>query len=1069
MKPSDYASVRAENEKRYGTDIGRIGPMLLAHRYDDRTHFIFELLQNAEDALRRRPTWEGSRTVSFHLSSDVLRMTHSGKPFDEDDVRGICGIGQSTHAVTDIGRFGIGFKSVYAVTDRPEIHSGAEDFAIENFVWPTAAPRMVRDPNETVMILPLRDASAREEISRGLQKLSPRVLLFLRYIEAISWTVDEGPSGLYLRDTPEVVDGAARRVVLIGEQQGVPDMEETWLVFSQEVRADRGTAAGHAEIAFSIGEEEAPIPWPVHAVDESPLVVFFPTVVQTYLGFLVQGPYRTTPSRDNVPRNDAWNRHLVSETAALLVRSLRWLREHGSLDSAALQCLPLDSTKFGEDTMFAPLFESVRRAFMSEALLPGFSGRHVPSGTARLARTQELRDLLDRRQLGMLQGVSGELNWLTGDISADRTPQLRQYLMQELGVAEITPESIVGGLTRSFLEAQPDRWIMRLYEFLNDQPAIKRRAEEQPLVRLENGAHVQAVVDGQPQAFLPGPIRTGFPTVRREVCATESAREFLVALGLSEPDPVDDVVRNVLPRYRTARDEIDVDELGYEADIDRIGDAFATDSQAQRDKLLAALRDSYFVRAVDCGDASKRFALPEDVYLATARLKRLFDGVSGVLIADDSCACLQGEKVRELLEACGVTRYMRPIPVESPLTWGERRQLRIDRGVENNTGPESVKDFTLRGLDALLMILPSFDAATKAGKAQLLWDALADLEERRGASAFSGTYTWFYFHERSTTFDANFVRRLNEAAWVPDSPGDLQRPEFAVFESLGWNSEAFLLSKIHFKPSTIATLAKEAGIEPGVLDLLKKLGLTSEADLRARLGIEGQGGDPAPLGAVRSTAAAQDSAEDRGPAVPENDLSAAESDAGSAEGAAAEEGASAPLHETHGAAAHGSTRQMPERSEAVGDSHSARAERREFITYVAVHASETETDPDGLDEEARMALEEKAIELILAAEPGLQRTPPLNPGYDLFEVDSAGQPIRWIEVKAMTGSLKNRPVGLSSTQFEYARVHHAAYWLYIVEHAADAAGSRIVRIQDPFGKAKTFTFDRGWLEIGLLV
>ena len=39
----DYVSLRKENEFRYGTDIGRIGGMLLANRYDKRTHFIFEL------------------------------------------------------------------------------------------------------------------------------------------------------------------------------------------------------------------------------------------------------------------------------------------------------------------------------------------------------------------------------------------------------------------------------------------------------------------------------------------------------------------------------------------------------------------------------------------------------------------------------------------------------------------------------------------------------------------------------------------------------------------------------------------------------------------------------------------------------------------------------------------------------------------------------------------------------------------------------------------------------------------------------------------------------------------
>ena len=51
---SNYEEIQKDNIKRYGTDIARIGPMLLADRYDERTHFIFELLQNAEDSLRRK-------------------------------------------------------------------------------------------------------------------------------------------------------------------------------------------------------------------------------------------------------------------------------------------------------------------------------------------------------------------------------------------------------------------------------------------------------------------------------------------------------------------------------------------------------------------------------------------------------------------------------------------------------------------------------------------------------------------------------------------------------------------------------------------------------------------------------------------------------------------------------------------------------------------------------------------------------------------------------------------------------------------------------------------------------
>jgi HSP90 family molecular chaperone len=72
----DYAAIRADNQRRYGTDIERIGPMLLANRYDDRTHFIYELLQNAEDALKKRKSWKGSRAVSFHLTESELRVEH---------------------------------------------------------------------------------------------------------------------------------------------------------------------------------------------------------------------------------------------------------------------------------------------------------------------------------------------------------------------------------------------------------------------------------------------------------------------------------------------------------------------------------------------------------------------------------------------------------------------------------------------------------------------------------------------------------------------------------------------------------------------------------------------------------------------------------------------------------------------------------------------------------------------------------------------------------------------------------------------------------------------------------
>src|SRR5690606_8001493 len=180
---------------------------------------------------------------------------------------------------------------------------------------------------------------------------------------------------------------------------------------------------------------------------KSPLVVFFPTVVESHLGFLVQGPYRTTPSRDNIPPGDPWNQHLVRETSSLLVEALRWMRDSAMLDVAALRCLPLDREKFPKDSRFAPMSEGVRQALQHEALLPTFDGGHVTAQQAKLARTQELRELFSQEQVSALFG-SEVAAWLSGDITQDKAPEIRQYLMRELDIDEIRPEKLVPSLTK---------------------------------------------------------------------------------------------------------------------------------------------------------------------------------------------------------------------------------------------------------------------------------------------------------------------------------------------------------------------------------------------------------------------------------------------------------------------------------------------------------------------------------------------------------------------------------------------------------------------------------------------
>ena len=1057
--PVNYDSIQADNKVEYG-NIFRWGPGLLANRYADRTHFIFEILQNAEDALKKRGVWQGSRQVNFSLDAQGLTISHFGIPFDEADVRGVCGIGEGTKGLTDIGRFGIGFKSVYASTDRPEIHSAHEHFAIDSYVFPWAIEQKDLKPEETKIYIPFRsgETGAKEEILKGLRRLGPRTLLFLREINEISWSVPGGPSGLYLRNEPEDIGNNARKVLLIGQDVVKGEVEEEWIVFSREVFKEE-KRAGHVEVAFALdqGREGSQSPSIRRAMD-SQLVAFFPTVLTTHLGFLVQGPYRTTPSRDNVPQNDPYNQHLVEETATLLKDALEGLREFGLLNVSALECLPLSRNQFSEGSRFEPLFKAAREALRTEPLLPAYSGGHIAARKAKLARTQELRDLISPEQLtGLFQSDDG-LVWLSAEITAGRTPGLREYLMRELDVEEVTPDGLISELTEEFLEAQADQWIERLYGFLNGKKSLLWELEFMPLVRLENGSHTIARMGEEPQAYLPGDTPTGFATVRESVCQSEKASSFLKSLGLRVPDPVDDVIENVLPKY--AKDKVEISDQEYQSDIERVLIAFGTDSAEQRRKLLSKLRRVKFIAAVDAYRGDCYFARPTEVYMATEKLKSLFEGVPNVSMVDVSRPYLRGERIRNLLRAAGTPERLVSVQVKSSLTWEEKRELRRN-GIY--TYEISEEDYTLLGLDSLLRVLSKLPREQASQRAAMLWDALCDVQSQRGDTAFQGRYRWFRHTSREARFPARFVGKLNEAAWVPDESGVLRPPQFVVFKGTGWKENSSLAEVILFKPAIIDELAKEAGIEPEVLDLLKKHGCTTVSELRKRLGLEDDTTDP--LGhdetitsngqeptevVISQTASAPDAREpnevkvgNRAPAqasdtdtiviMPTANVTSGEGKhTASSAGAAASNKSSAP---------------------------------REFVSFVRVSPNQEPKDPTGVTHEERISLETQAIELIFSEEPNLQRTPTNNKGFDLVEKDAEGNVARWIEVKAMKGTLRDHPVGMTSSQFKFAQDPKNAYWLYIVEKVGDSSQSNIIRIKDPAGKAKTFTFDHGWAAV----
>lgn len=116
---SDYEEITQDNIKRRGTEFSDIGRMISEQLYSDRTHFVFELIQNAEDALGRRhkalPDSPLPNKIEFKLFIDRLEVRHYGQLFDVNDVKAISDVLKGTKAndAQQIGRFGmalLGFR-----------------------------------------------------------------------------------------------------------------------------------------------------------------------------------------------------------------------------------------------------------------------------------------------------------------------------------------------------------------------------------------------------------------------------------------------------------------------------------------------------------------------------------------------------------------------------------------------------------------------------------------------------------------------------------------------------------------------------------------------------------------------------------------------------------------------------------------------------------------------------------------------------------------------------------------------------------------------------------------------
>ena len=462
---------------------------LLTNLYPDNAHFIYELLQNAEDA--------GASEVRFVLTNQQIEFEHNGnRLFSAKDVDAITSIGFSTKGddPTNIGKFGIGFKAVFAYTTTPEIESGGYHFRIRDMVVPDTeglAPGALGE-RKTRFIFPFNNPEklpdkARTEIEENLRQLNENTLLFLSNIRKIEYHLPDNLGSGYLEKREREQDRNRIEISVKHPANSTPNSTH-YLRFEKivSIRDEEDGKLKDCRIAVAFGMEQLDgRSWKITPLNPGQVCIYFPAIKETSkLQFHLHAPFASTVARDSVRECPA-NTQLLSHLADLIAESMSAIRNQGLLNIEFLAVLPNDMDNLSID--YLPIQEQLIKAFNNEKLTPMKEGGHAAasgiyrgeSQLSRLIQDEDLARLIGKSKSSPLWVAEpqvsrkrNERGQFIPDINAQRQNERISNFLTMLNISEWETENLVMVLdTQSdmiidWLWEKSDEWHQRLYVLL---------------------------------------------------------------------------------------------------------------------------------------------------------------------------------------------------------------------------------------------------------------------------------------------------------------------------------------------------------------------------------------------------------------------------------------------------------------------------------------------------------------------------------------------------------------------------------------------------------------------------
>lgn len=539
--------------------------------YPDKAHFIYELLQNAEDV--------GATEAIFTLNGKALSFEHNGRPFDKDDVLGITNIGKGTKKTDEdkIGRFGVGFKAVFAYSENPHIWSPTFCFKITDLVLPSEIQAKLVPEDKTRFEFPFNSPKkspqdAYEEIRAGLEELAETTLLFLPHLKTIRWQIDKQMAGEVLR-----IEHSEHHLEVLKQVDGKTTTSSHFLCFSKTVD---GLEKQRISLAFDLGylpkvtayDHKKPLSRQLKIIPANPgrVAVFFPAEKEiSGLRFHLHGPFVPELSRASIKDTPA-NEPLYRQLARLAAEALHRIRDLKLLSGEFLGVLP------NSQDVIPPRYQAIRTAIIdemkNESLTPTHSKSHAPAKYLLQAKAS-LKELLEEEDLKFLvdDWFEEPPQWAIG------ASQKHSDMDRFLSGLEITSWDINDFIQRlinsassinphkdfmKWLTAKPLEWHQRLYSLLYKEVMVIEphgilylKRKELLIVRLGTGEYSRADACYFPSTGSK--FKDVLPRVAKDVYASgkskqqqEDARKFLEEMGVREIGEAEQVKAILQERYR---------------------------------------------------------------------------------------------------------------------------------------------------------------------------------------------------------------------------------------------------------------------------------------------------------------------------------------------------------------------------------------------------------------------------------------------------------------------------------------------------------------------------------------